>query len=153
MASKSRLSMLLVILGIISLPFVRFGGEFLLISFLLISIGAINLFRESGTGERLLRLFGSARRSSYSGSEGSPSRQIDPLLPVRVLKLAEARAGVLTVSAVAMALNVGLDECQSALDELVRKGAANVDVDISNGVASYVFPEFLPHTIEGAGQL
>jgi hypothetical protein len=52
-----------------------------------------------------------------------------------------------------MGLNVGLDECQLALDELVRKGAANVDVDLSTGIASYSFPEFLPHTIEGAETL
>jgi hypothetical protein len=52
-----------------------------------------------------------------------------------------------------MALNVGLDECQLALDELVRKGAANVDVDMATGIASYSFPEFLPHAIEGAGPL
>jgi hypothetical protein len=153
MASKSRLSVLLVILGIVSLPFVRFGGEFLLVSIFLLSFGALRLVRGSGAGERLRSLMDSERRRSDDRAPSSPARRIDPLLPVRVLKLAEARAGVLTVSAVAMALNVGLDECQLALDELVRKGAANVDVDITTGVASYLFPEFLPHTIEGAGPL
>jgi hypothetical protein len=131
----------------------RFGGEFILVSLFLISFGTIKLIRDSSTGERLRRLLGSERRPSGGDSSGTAARRIDPLLPVRVLKLAEARSGVLTVSAVAMALNVGLDECQSALDELVRKGAALVDVDIATGVASYTFPEFLPHTIEGAGPL
>ncbi len=82
------------------------------------------------------------RRTPEPRDEARP--RIDPLLPVRVLKLAESRAGIVTVSSVAMALNVGLDECQLALDELVRKGAANADVDLSTGVASYSFPEFLP---------
>jgi hypothetical protein len=49
-----------------------------------------------------------------------------------------------------MALNVGLDECQIALDDLVRKGAASADVDFSTGVATYRFPEFLPRTVDGA---
>ena len=153
MASKSRLGALLVILGIVTLPFVRFGGEFLLVSIFLLAFGTVNLVRSSPTGERLHRLMASEGRRSGRAAASSPSGRIDPLLPVRVLKLAEARKGLLTVSAVAMALNVGLDECQSALDELVKKGAAIVDVDISTGVATYQFPEFLPHTTEGAGPL
>jgi hypothetical protein len=52
-----------------------------------------------------------------------------------------------------MALNVGLDECQIALDELVRKGAASVDIDLSNGVASYRFPEFLPRANDSSAPL
>jgi hypothetical protein len=148
--AKSRLGVLLVVLGIATffLPFTR---EFALISLFFIVFGATRLIRGSSIGERLRALRGPSRR--LPGSGDSSSRRIDPLLPVRVLKLAESRAGILTVSAVAMALNVGLDECQLALDELVRKGAANVDVDISTGVASYFFPEFMPHTIEGAGPL
>jgi hypothetical protein len=151
--AKSRLGALLVVLGIVSLPFVRFGGEFLLVSVFLLSFGSIQLIRNSTISSRLRELIGSSRRFRTPGPGETPSRKIDPLLPVRVLKLAEARSGVLTVSSVAMALNVGLDECQLALDDLVRKGAANVDVDISTGVASYLFPEFLPHIIEGAGPL
>jgi hypothetical protein len=153
MASKSRLGALLIILGIFTLPFLRFGGEFIIVSLFLISFGTIKLIRDSSMGERLRGLLSSERRPSGGDSPGPSARRIDPLLPVRVLKLAEARSGVLTVSSVAMALNVGLDECQSALDELVRKGAANADVDIATGVASYTFPEFLPHAIEGAGPL
>jgi hypothetical protein len=154
MASKSRLSFLLIVLGIVTLPFVRIlGGEYLLVSMILISFGTVRLVRGSLTGERLRRLWDSERRPTESRSADSPARRIDPLLPVRVLKLAEARSGVLTVSSVAMALNVSLDECQIALDELVRKGAANADVDIATGIASYFFPEFLPHTVEGAGPL
>jgi hypothetical protein len=148
---KKILGAILIVFGLVSvaLPFTR---EFAVISLFLIAFGAVTIVREIGGRERVRNLLRSMRRP-YVPDSAASSRRIDPLLPVRVLKLADARAGVLTVSAVAMALNVGLDECQLALDELVRKGAANVDVDISTGVASYVFPEFLPHTIEGAGPL
>jgi hypothetical protein len=150
--AKSRLGALLIVLGIATffLPFTR---EFALISLFFIIFGATRLIRGSSIGSRVRELFDSSRRLRGQGPGDTASRRIDPLLPVRVLKLAEARSGVLTVSSVAMALNVGLDECQLALDDLVRKGAANVDVDISTGVASYLFPEFLPHIIEGAGPL
>jgi hypothetical protein len=153
MSFKNRLGIILVILGFISLPSIRFGGEFLLISAFLIVFGATTIVRELGGKEKLRGLLSSSRRSASNPERGPAPSRIDPLLPVRVLKLADSHAGVLTVSIVAMALNVGLDECQVALDDLVRKGAASVDIDLSTGVASYRFPEFLPHTIEGAGPL
>jgi hypothetical protein len=151
MSFKKIMGVILIVLGMISLtlPFTR---EFFLVSVTLIAFGASAVVREVGGKDRLLGLFHSLRRPAEPQPK-APSARIDPLLPVRVLKLAEARAGTLTVSVVAMALNVGLDECQIALDELVRKGAASVDVDLSTGVANYRFPEFLPHTIEGAGPL
>ncbi|MGA2544953.1 MAG: hypothetical protein ABSF43_00240 [Rectinemataceae bacterium] len=149
MSFKNRLGVILVVLGFISIPFVRFGEEFLLLSAFLLAFGAVRISRELGVKNRLGNLMGSMRRPVETQAKSPP--KIDPLLPVRVLKLAESRSGVITVSTVAMALNVGLDECQLALDDLVRKGAANVDVDLSNGVASYSFPEFLPHSIEDAG--
>ena len=153
MSFKNRLGIILVVLGFVSIPFVRFGGEFLLISAFLLTFGGIRLSRSLGFQGRMGDVLSSLRRPPTPPQVKAPTPRIDPLLPVRVLKLAEARSGVITVSTVAMALNVGLDECQLALDELVRKGAANVDVDLTNGVASYSFPEFLPHTIEGAGPL
>lgn len=155
MGFKNRLGIILIVLGIISLPSIRFGGEFLLISAFLIIFGTTRVIRELGGSERLRGLLGSSRRPGGEAKErgSSPSTRIDPLLPVRILKLAEAHGGILTVSMVAMNLNVGLDECQIALDDLVRKGAANDDIDLSTGVTSYRFPEFLPHTIEGAGPL
>jgi hypothetical protein len=154
MSFKNRSGIVLVILGIISIPLVRFGGgELLLISAFLVAFGAVKIVKEIGVGDRVREFLSSQRRSSPEADSRPQGPRIDPLLPVRVLKLAESHEGCLTVSVVAMALNVGLDECQSALDELVRKGAANVDVDLSTGVASYRFPEFLPHTIEGSGAL
>ena len=150
MSFKSRLGLILVVLGVVTLPFVRFGGEFLLISTFLLAFGASRMARDSGMKDRVRGLFWSSRRPPEPQLRERP--RIDPLLPVRVLKLAESRSGIVTISSVAMALNVGLDECQLALDELVRKGAANVDVDMSTGVASYSFPEFLPRTAAGRDQ-
>ena len=145
MSFKGALGAILITLGLVSLalPFTR---EFGIISLALVVYGTVSLTRELGVGPRIRQLFGSYRRSIDAPRSGSP--RIDPLLPVRVLKLAESREGLLTVSAVAMALNVGLDECQVALDELVRKGAATVDIDLATGVASYRFPEFLPRSAE-----
>jgi hypothetical protein len=153
MSFRRMIGAILIILGLITvtLPFTR---EFILISLFLVVYGGVTIARDlqGSVGGRLRGLLGSYRRSADASSRQQAAR-IDPLLPVRVLKLAEAREGSLTVSVVAMALNVGLDECQVALDELVRKGAAMVDVDLATGVATYRFPEFLPHTIEGASPL
>ena len=66
----------------------------------------------------------------------------DPLLPVRVLRLAAEKGGRLTVAQTAMELNVPLDDAETALDECAAKGGAYIDVDPSNGIASYRFPEF-----------
>lgn len=152
MSYRSRLGAILIVLGLVTIPFVRFGDEFLLLSVGLTVFGAVTLVRDFAGKDRLRGLLGSMRRRTPEPRDEARPR-IDPLLPVRVLKFAESRAGIVTVSSVAMALNVGLDECQLALDELVRKGAANADVNMSTGVASYSFPEFLPQTIEGAGPL
>jgi hypothetical protein len=152
MSFKNKSGFVLLALGIVTLPLVRFWPEYFIVSLLLLSFGAVRATKELGVKDRLRGLLTSAWRPAEPPGKAPPPR-IDPLLPVRVLKLAESRGGIVTVSAVAMALNVGLDECQLALDELVRKGAASADVDFATGVANYSFPEFLPHTIEGAGPL
>ncbi len=66
----------------------------------------------------------------------------DPLLPVRILRLARGHGGVLTVAQVAIDLEVPLDQAQAGLDECVRAGNALPDFDISRGHALYRFPEF-----------
>ncbi len=66
----------------------------------------------------------------------------DPLLPVRILRLAKEQAGVLTVAQVAMRLEVPLDQAQAGLEECVRAGNALPDYDLSRGHALYRFPEF-----------
>jgi len=82
----------------------------------------------------------SIRRSGERGAGGTPL--LDPLLPVRILKLARGHGGVLTVARVAMELNVPLDQAQAGLDECVRAGNALPDFDIPRGHAIYLFPEF-----------
>jgi hypothetical protein len=67
---------------------------------------------------------------------------LDPLLPVRILKLARQHGGSLTVALVAMELNVPLDQAQAGLDECVRAGNALPDYDVARGHALYTFPEF-----------
>jgi len=66
----------------------------------------------------------------------------DPMLPVRILKLAREHAGILTVAQVAMALEVPLDQAHAGLEECVREGNALPDFDLSRGHAVYRFPEF-----------
>jgi hypothetical protein len=146
MKSKKWVGVVLLALGLISFDIRIFGGLIPLFGILLMITGAAVLVRQFGGVSRLLKLFTLNERT-----EQLPPRapSADHLLPVRVLKLAEKREGVLTVSVVAMALDVELDAAQWALDELVRKGAANVDVDMASGIASYIFPEFTPRTVQG----
>ena len=73
----------------------------------------------------------------------APKVIIDPLLPVRVLKLAQERKGTLTVAEVAIALNVPLDQAEAGLSECVRAGNAIPDYDIARSHAVYQFPEFI----------
>ena len=68
---------------------------------------------------------------------------IDPLLPVRILKLAKGHGGILTVAEVAMDLNVPLDQAEAGLSECVRAGNAVPDYDIQRAHAVFRFPEFL----------
>jgi hypothetical protein len=69
---------------------------------------------------------------------------IDPLLPVRILKLAKARQGMLTVSEAAMELSVPLDHAEAGLEACVRAGNAVPDWDVARGYMLYRFPEFAP---------
>jgi hypothetical protein len=146
MKSKKWIGVVLLALGLISFDIRIFGGLFPLFGIILMITGATVLIRQFGGVSRLLRLFTRTERIEQA-SPRAPTA--DHLLPVRVLKLAEAREGVLTVSVVAMTLDVELDAAQWALDELVRKGAANVDVDLVTGVSSYIFPEFTHRTVQG----
>jgi len=86
------------------------------------------------------------RGRTTSRSSSAP----DPLLAIRVLRLAEEAKGRLTVSLAAMRLDVPLDQAQDALDECVVKGAARLDIDEASGMAEYRFPEFLPPPDAGA---
>ena len=72
----------------------------------------------------------------------APRTIIDPLLPVRILKLAREHKGTLTVAEVAIGLNVPLDQAEAGLSECVRAGNAIPDYDIARAHALYRFPEF-----------
>ncbi|MGA2639324.1 MAG: hypothetical protein ABSG21_00305 [Spirochaetia bacterium] len=97
-------------------------------------------FRQTGTSRRV------PQRPSVSAVLK------DPLLPVRILKLARQEHGSLSVAEVAMELNVPLEQAQAGLDECVRAGNALPDYDILRGLAVYKFPEFVepdPHSPSG----
>ena len=93
---------------------------------------AFRAFQQGGTD---------GRRSSRR--PGPASVSIDPLLPVRILKLAKGHGGILTVAEVAMDLNVPLDHAEAGLSECVRAGNAVPDYDIPRAHAVFRFPEFL----------
>jgi hypothetical protein len=82
-----------------------------------------------------------ARRGSRRGGTGPVT--IDPLLPVRILRLAKDHEGILTVAQVAIELNVPLDHADAGLAECVRAGNAIPDYDIAHAHPLYKFPEFL----------
>lgn len=73
----------------------------------------------------------------------APRVVIDPLLPVRILRLAREHKGILTVAEVAMNLSVPLDQAEAGLSECVRAGNAMPDYDIARAHALYRFPEFI----------
>jgi hypothetical protein len=143
---------ILNVIGFASPLLPAIGAEALLLAVLCFTLAYRFLRKEGeeriGSRPRFAELLSSRKRERAEEER----RRIDPLLPVRVLKLAEKRGGTLTVSAVAMDLEVGLDDAQAALDELVRKAAASAEVDLGTGVTSYRFPEFLPRPEEPRGE-
>ena len=81
-----------------------------------------------------------ARR--FAATLPRPTVSIDPLLPVRILKVARGRRGILTVSEVAMELNVPLAQAREGLRVCVREGNAVEDYDFARGYSVFRFPEF-----------
>lgn len=94
---------------------------------------AIKVMRESG---RTMRKQNVRQSAVVTG--------IDPLLPVRILKLAREKNGILSVADVAIGLDVPLDHAEAGLAECVRAGNAVPDYDIAGAHPVYRFPEFLP---------
>ncbi len=70
-----------------------------------------------------------------------PPVKIDPLLPVKILKLAKKHDGILTASIVAMELDVPLDQVEAGLNECIRFGQAMADFDMRKEITIYVFNE------------
>jgi len=149
MGGKKPVGVALLLVGFLAVLNTRFGGEFLVLGIVGIAVGSSILLRGASLKERLRRMVSTMSNESARGlRRRDETFGIDPLLPVRVLKLAESRGGRLSVSAVAMALDVALDDAQAALDELQRKGAASAEVDLATGIATYTFPEFLRESNE-----
>jgi len=92
----------------------------------------------------LLRKAARTSASSRGVTRKPPASRtfIDPLLPVRILKLAREHKGTLTVAEVAIGLNVPLAQAEAGLSECVRAGNAFPDYDIERSHAIYRFPEF-----------
>ncbi len=93
---------------------------------------ALKVMRESGAATR------------KHAPRGTATSMIDPLLPVRILRLARKRDGILTVAEVAIELEVPLDHAEAGLAECVRAGNAVPDYDVARAHAFYRFPEFVP---------
>lgn len=71
-----------------------------------------------------------------------PPEPTDPLLPVKILRLARAHHGTLTVSQTAIELNIPINEAEAGLAACVRASSATEDFDMRRGYALYLFPEF-----------
>jgi hypothetical protein len=92
---------------------------------------------------------GSGGADQRAGPAGRSSRRraavvIDPLLPARILELARARGGVLSVSDAAKELGVSQAHAEAGLEACVRAGDAQPDWDVARGYMLYRFPGFSP---------
>ncbi len=90
----------------------------------------------------LRRLVGLTFSGRTARKPPAPRIIIDPLLPVRILKLAREHNGILTVAQVAIGLNVPIDQAEAGLSECVRTGNAIPDYDVAHAHSLYRFPEF-----------
>ena len=61
-----------------------------------------------------------------------------------VIALARDKGGILTVSTILLAFDITLERAEELLDELVGRGIASIDVELSvdQGVETLTFPEF-----------
>lgn len=146
----------LIVLGILNIanffapqPIPTVGISAFIVGGLLIGAGAVLKLSSSPGGIQWRRLGGLLRGNANNGTRrgtngnGKTAPSIDPLLAVKVLRLAEQRGGTLTVTQTAMELDISLDDAQEALDECARKGGADMEINPDTGVSVYRFPEFL----------
>jgi len=152
---------LFIIFGVLNIanfwaprPFPTVGPSAFIIGILLIGTGIyIRLERDTQGNikwDRIAALFRRSTQQNYTQStrnqgRPSPERKLsDPLIAVRVLRLAEQKKGMLSISQTAMELNIPLSDAEAGLDECVARGTASIEVDSNTGLAYYRFPEFLP---------
>jgi hypothetical protein len=87
------------------------------------------------------------RRITEHWKKTAPQRPLsDPLIPVKILKLARQHNGILTLSDVAIELNIPLEEAEAGLDACIRSGQALADFDMTRETTFYRFHEYLPPT-------
>lgn len=110
------------------------GGLCLLASFLIWP-------RPKAVGSRIQWEKLAAAKGAASKPAGE-KKKTDPLLPVKILRLAEKEGGTLTLARAAMGLDVPLDAANEALDECTRQGNAIMEVDEGSGLTRWEFPEF-----------
>lgn len=152
---------LFIILGALNIanfwaprPIPTVGPSAFIVGLLLIGTGIYIRLERDNQGnirwDRLAALFRSSnppKNDQKLNNQGrsSPERKLsDPLIAVRVLRLAEQKRGILSISQTAMELNIPLEDAEAGLDECAARGTASVEVDSNTGLAYYRFPEFLP---------
>jgi hypothetical protein len=85
------------------------------------------------------------RRITEHWKKTAPQKSLsDPLIPVKILKLAREHNGILTLSDVAIELNIPLDEAEAGLEACIRSGQAIADFDMTRETKFYRFYEYLP---------
>jgi hypothetical protein len=133
----------LLIFGILSIidffspiPIPSAGGSAILSGLFFSALGGFLLIPDKLA--RFKRLADRLRRRSRALPE------IDPLIPVKILKLARERGGVLTLSETAVELSLSLSKAEAGLDECVRSGLAAADFDMKREIKYYRFHEFMP---------
>jgi len=125
-------------------PIPTVGASAFIAGAIFIGLGIFLRAPRSDSGRVEWGRFANLSRNDAGANGKAVSGAADPLLSVKALRLAAESRGVLTVSLVAMKLNVPLDTAQAALDECAIKGAAYINIDGETGIPRYCFPEFMP---------
>jgi hypothetical protein len=115
--------------------------------FVVFAIGG--LVDNTVTSAALLAFFGATGYAGYRVAQKNlfappPARPALPAAVVehRVLEHAAGHGGRITVAELALKSGLSIDDSRNALDEMVRKGVANVLVT-DDGATVYDFPELL----------
>lgn len=129
-------------------PIPTVGPSAFLLGLILIGTGIFIRIERDEQGNirwnRLVARYRNSRPKVPSQKPNTEPKLKDPLIAVRVLRLAEQRRGILSISQTAMELNIPLSDAEAGLDECVTRGTASIEVDTNTGLAYYRFPEFLP---------
>jgi hypothetical protein len=107
---------------------------------LFIAVGVFLLVKDRIPWDRVAT---GAAKTMLPAQPEAPKVKIDPLLPVRILKLSMGHKGILTQSTVAMELNIPLEQAEAGLDECIRFGHCVPDFDMAKEITVYRFTEHL----------